>query len=55
MVNDVKDTPVYNDIQGLQNLKHQAKVDQEGSLDKVARQFESIFIQMALKMYARCE
>lgn len=40
---------VYNDFQGLAALKHQAREDQAGSLDKVARQFESLFVQMMVK------
>ena len=40
---------VYNDFQGLAALKHQARKDQAGSLDKVARQFESLFMQMMVK------
>ncbi|MEN8179482.1 MAG: flagellar assembly peptidoglycan hydrolase FlgJ [Pseudomonadota bacterium] len=40
---------VYNDFQGLAALKHQARQDQAGSLDKVAKQFESLFVQMMVK------
>ncbi len=40
---------VYNDFQGLANLKYQAREDQAGSLDKVAKQFESLFVQMMVK------
>lgn len=40
---------VYNDFQGIAALKHQARNDQQGSLDKVAKQFESLFMQMMLK------
>lgn len=40
---------VYNDFQGLASLKHQAREDQAGSLDKVAKQFESLFVQMMVK------
>ncbi len=40
---------VYNDFQGLATLKQQAREDQQGSLEKVARQFESLFVQMMVK------
>ena len=40
---------VYNDFQGLAALKHQARADQAGSIDQVARQFESLFVQMMVK------
>ncbi len=40
---------VYTDFQGLAALKHQARQDQAGSLAQVARQFESLFMQMMLK------
>ena len=40
---------VYNDFQGLAALKHKARGDQAGALDKVARQFESLFVQMMVK------
>jgi flagellar protein FlgJ len=42
-------TSVYNDFQGLAALKYQARQDQSGSLDKVAKQFESLFMQMMVK------
>jgi flagellar protein FlgJ len=37
------------DFQGLAALKSQARGDREGAVDEVARQFESLFIQMALE------
>jgi flagellar protein FlgJ len=40
---------LYNDFQGLAALKHQAREDQAGSLGKVAKQFESLFVQMMVK------
>lgn len=40
---------VYNDFQGIAALKQQAREDQSGSLEKVARQFESLFVQMMVK------
>jgi peptidoglycan hydrolase FlgJ len=42
-------TSVYNDFSGLAQLKLQARQDQTGAREKVARQFESLFIQMMLK------
>jgi len=40
---------LYNDFAGLAELKYQARQDQAGSADKVARQFESLFVQMMVK------
>ena len=40
---------VYTDFQGLTALRAQAREDQDAALDDVARQFESIFVQMMLK------
>jgi flagellar protein FlgJ len=40
---------VYHDFQGIAALKRQARQDQAGSLERVARQFESLFIQMMVK------
>ncbi|MEJ2592684.1 MAG: flagellar assembly peptidoglycan hydrolase FlgJ [Candidatus Thiodiazotropha sp.] len=42
-------TSLYNDFSGLAALKYQARKDQSGSADKVARQFESLFMQMMVK------
>ncbi len=40
---------VYHDFQGIAALKHQARQDQAGSLERVAKQFESLFVQMMVK------
>lgn len=40
---------VYNDFHGLANLKADAERKTDGSIDEVARQFESLFLQMMLK------
>jgi flagellar protein FlgJ len=40
---------VYTDFEGLAALRAKARDDQEGALDQVARQFESLFLQMMLK------
>jgi len=40
---------IYNDFQGLAALKHQAHEDQTGSLERVSKQFESLFVQMMVK------
>jgi len=40
---------IYNDFQGLANLKAKSVHQSEDSIDEVARQFESLFMQMMLK------
>jgi len=40
---------LYTDFQGVAELKAQARTDANGSLDQVAKQFESLFTQMMLK------
>jgi flagellar protein FlgJ len=40
---------IYTDFQGVAELKARARADAKGSLDQVARQFESLFAQMMLK------
>lgn len=40
---------VYTDFSGLQALKTKARDDQSGSLAEVAKQFESLFVQMMVK------
>lgn len=40
---------VYTDFNGLAALRAKAREDQEAALDQVARQFESLFMQMMLK------
>ncbi|HYE33911.1 flagellar assembly peptidoglycan hydrolase FlgJ [Methylocaldum sp.] len=40
---------VYTDFKGTAQLKNQAKHDPKAALGETARQFESLFIQMALK------
>lgn len=40
---------IYTSMDGLTALKAQASRDAEGSLDQVARQFESLFVQQMLK------
>lgn len=40
---------VYTDFSGTARLKNQAKHDPKAALNETARQFESLFIQMALK------
>jgi len=39
----------YTDIQGLGGLRREARSDPNASLERVAREFESIFVQMMLK------
>jgi flagellar protein FlgJ len=40
---------LFHDFSGLTALKHQARADQAGSAEQVARQFESLFVQMMVK------
>ncbi len=40
---------IYNDFQGLNELKAKAEHHSEDAIDEVARQFESMFLQMMLK------
>lgn len=40
---------IYTDFQGLKGLSSQAKDQQKQTLDAVAKQFEAVFLQMALK------
>lgn len=40
---------IYTDFQGLRTLGKQAQSQQKQNLDAVAKQFESVFLQMALK------
>ncbi|MBT2970124.1 MAG: flagellar rod assembly protein/muramidase FlgJ [gamma proteobacterium symbiont of Ctena orbiculata] len=40
---------LYHDFSGLANLKRQAREDQGATVDQVARQFESLFVQMMVK------
>ncbi|NNJ91597.1 MAG: flagellar assembly peptidoglycan hydrolase FlgJ [Gammaproteobacteria bacterium] len=42
-------TSIYTDFAGLTSLKAQARSDQNSALDKAAKQFESMFLQMMLK------
>jgi flagellar protein FlgJ len=46
---ELNSASIYTDISGLNELRSQAKVDPDGSLRKVAEQFEAIFMQMMLK------
>jgi len=39
----------YQDISGLDNLRKEAQGDEKAALDKVAKQFEGIFMKMLLK------
>jgi len=39
----------YNDLAGLDSIKQQAQTDSEGALREVARQFESVFLNIVLK------
>ncbi|MCW8907959.1 MAG: flagellar assembly peptidoglycan hydrolase FlgJ [Sedimenticola sp.] len=48
-MNQLANASIYTDMQGLTALKARAVEDAEGSLDAVARQFESLFVQQMLK------
>ena len=39
----------YQDVAGLDNLRKDAQKDEKGALEKVAKQFEGIFMKMLLK------
>ena len=43
------DASIYHDFSGLAELRYQAREDQAGATAKVARQFESLFVQMMVK------
>jgi flagellar protein FlgJ len=43
------DASLYHDFSGLAELRYQAREDQAGATAKVARQFESLFVQMMVK------
>ncbi len=49
MLSQMTQQPVYTDIQGLTELKAAARKDERAALETVAKQFESIFLQMMLK------
>lgn len=40
---------IYTDISGLNDLKMQARTDQQNAIKQVAKQFESLFMNMMLK------
>ena len=40
---------LYHDLNGLTDLKRASREDPNAAIDKVAKQFESMFIQMMLK------
>lgn len=48
-VNQLANTQAYTDLSGLEKIKQQAQTDGEGALREVARQFESIFLNIVLK------
>lgn len=39
----------YTDLSGLDSIKQQAQSDREGALREVARQFESVFLNIVMK------
>lgn len=46
---DLASASIYTNMEGLTALKARASEDAQGSLDQVARQFESLFVQQMLK------
>lgn len=46
---DLASASIYTNMDGLKVLKARASEDAQGSLDQVARQFESLFVQQMLK------
>ena len=46
-MNDYAQLTNYNDLSGLQSLKHDS--NKEGALDAAAKHFESIFVSMMIK------
>lgn len=46
---DLASASIYTNMEGLTALKARASEDAKGSLDQVARQFESLFVQQMLK------
>ncbi|XOZ34386.1 flagellar assembly peptidoglycan hydrolase FlgJ [Halomonadaceae bacterium KBTZ08] len=42
-------TPIYTDLNGMNELKRLADTDRDKALEKVARQFESLFLQQMMK------
>lgn len=48
-VNQLANTQAYTDLSGLEKIKQQAQTDGEGALREVARQFESVFLNIVLK------
>ncbi len=49
MQSSALNNPTYTDFSGLNEMRAQARVDPQSSLEQVAKQFEGIFIQMMLK------
>ncbi|MEX0584146.1 MAG: flagellar assembly peptidoglycan hydrolase FlgJ [Natronospirillum sp.] len=46
---NMQDAFIYNDVQGLQNIKRQAGKDYDAALRAVSQQFEAMFMQMVMK------
>lgn len=46
---ELKNASVYTDFQGLSNLRREAGQNSELALEKTAKQFEALFVQMMLK------
>lgn len=44
-----QDYTIYSNIQGLEDLKRQAREDERAALKPVAQQFEALFVEMILK------
>lgn len=48
-VNHFAQAQTYTDLAGLEKIKQQAQTDGDGALREVARQFESVFLNIVLK------
>ena len=48
-VSHLAQAKAYTDLAGLDSIKQQAQTDSEGALREVARQFESVFLNIVLK------
>lgn len=45
----IQDASIYNDLSGLNSIKRQASDNPDEALKQVAKQFESMFVQMMMK------
>lgn len=48
-ISNPQDYTIYTNLQGLEDLKRQAREDQKAALKPVAQQFEALFLEQILK------